>query len=216
MKLTYPSSTTAKVLLNTSKSATGNHSGSIAISGSALTGSVTGGEFCGNAKTYRIFFRMEFDRAPSSVGTWNGSTVTNGGTSTSEVNTGGWLNFDTSGNAIVQAKVGISFVSLANAQANLNAEQPGFDFTVVRTAADTAWNTMLNRVQATGGSATDQQKYYTALYHVLISPNISSDVNGQYLGFDNVVSARYVRLNVTVPTQTTDNAARIYEFEVYA
>jgi hypothetical protein len=29
-------------------------------------------------------------------------------------------------------------------------------------------------------------------------------------------SARYVRLNVTAPTQTTDNAARIYEFEVYA
>jgi hypothetical protein len=29
-------------------------------------------------------------------------------------------------------------------------------------------------------------------------------------------SARYVRLNITVPTQTTNNAARIYEVEVYA
>jgi len=29
-------------------------------------------------------------------------------------------------------------------------------------------------------------------------------------------TARYVRLNITVPTQTTDNAARIYEVEVYA
>jgi predicted alpha-1,2-mannosidase len=187
MKLTYPSSTTAKVLINTSKSATGNRTGSITISGSTVTGSVTGGGFCGNSKTYQIFFRMDFDRAPSSVGTWNGSTVSTGATSTSGVNTGGWLNFDTSSNAVVQAKVGISFVSLANAQANLAAEQPGFDFAGVRAAADTAWNTMLNRVQATGGAATDLQKFYTALYHVLINPNISSDVNGQYRGFDNAI-----------------------------
>jgi hypothetical protein len=30
------------------------------------------------------------------------------------------------------------------------------------------------------------------------------------------VSARYVRLNITAPTSTTDNAARVYEVEVYA
>ena len=46
---------------------------------------------------------------------------------------------------------------------------------------------MLNRVQATGGSATDLQKFYTALYRVLINPNIASDVNGQYRGFDNAI-----------------------------
>ena len=46
---------------------------------------------------------------------------------------------------------------------------------------------MLNRVQATGGSTSDLQKFYTALYHVLINPNIASDVNGQYRGFDNAI-----------------------------
>jgi predicted alpha-1,2-mannosidase len=187
LRLTYPASTTAKVLVNTSRSATGNRTGSITISGSTVTGSVTGSGFCGNSKTYQINFAMEFDRAPSSVGTWNGATVSNGSTSTSGVNTGGWLNFDTSSNAVVQAKVGISFVSLANAQANLNAEQTGFNFAGVRTAADTEWNAILNRVQATGGAATDLQKFYTALYHVLINPNIASDTNGQYRGFDNTV-----------------------------
>ena len=57
MRLTYPSSTTAKVLINTSRSATGNRSGSIAISGATVTGTVTGGGFCGSSKTYQIFFR---------------------------------------------------------------------------------------------------------------------------------------------------------------
>jgi predicted alpha-1,2-mannosidase len=187
MRLTYPATTTAKVLINTSRSATGNRSGSLSISGSAVTGTFTGGGFCGSSKTYQIFFRMEFDRAPSSVGTWLGGTISNGSTSTSGVNSGGWLNFDTTGNPVVQVKVGISFVSQAGAQANLSTEQAGFNFAGVRAAADTEWNTILNRIQVTGGSAADTQKFYTALYHVLINPNIASDVNGQYRGFDNAV-----------------------------
>src|SRR4029453_7002275 len=65
MRLTYPSSTTAKVPINTSRSATGNRSGSLSISGSTVTGTVTGGGFCGSSKTYQIFFRLGFDRAPS-------------------------------------------------------------------------------------------------------------------------------------------------------
>ena len=187
MRLTYPASTTAKVLINTSRSATGSRSGSLSISGSTVTGTFTGGGFCGSSKTYQIFFRMEFDRAPSSVGTWLGGTISNGSTSTSGTNSGGWLNFDTTGNAVVQVRVGISFVSQSGAAANLSAEQTGFNFSAVRTAADTEWNTILNRVQATGGSASDTQKFYTALYHVFLNPNIANDVNGQYRGFDNVI-----------------------------
>src|SRR2546427_3163295 len=40
-RLTYPGSTTARVLVNTSRSATGNRSGSVSISGSQITGTVT-------------------------------------------------------------------------------------------------------------------------------------------------------------------------------
>jgi predicted alpha-1,2-mannosidase len=185
MRLTYPSTTTARVLVNTSRSATGNRSGSISISGGTITGTFTGGGFCGSSKTYQIFFRMEFDRAPTGFGTWLGGTISAGSASTSGVNSGGYVTFDTSANAVVQAKIGVSFVSQANAQANLNAEQAGFDLNGVRTAASTAWNTILNRVQVSGGSANDLQKFYTALYHVLLNPNIASDVNGQYRGFDN-------------------------------
>ncbi|MEU8080690.1 GH92 family glycosyl hydrolase [Catellatospora citrea] len=187
MRLAYPATTSARVLVNTSRSATGNRTGAISISGANVTGQVTAGGFCGSSKTYQIYFAMVFDRSPTGVGTWNGATISAGSTSTSGVNTGGYLTFDTSANSVVQVKTAISFVSIANAQANLSAENPGWDFTGVRNAADTAWNTILNRVQATGGSATDLQKFYTALYHVLQNPNIASDVNGQYRGFDNTV-----------------------------
>lgn len=187
MRLTYPNTTTARVLVNSSRSATGNRSGSIAINGSQLTGTFTGGGFCGSAKTYQLFYAIQFDRAPTGFGTWLGGTVNAGSASTSGVNSGGYVTFDTSANSVVQLKIGVSFVSVAGAQANLAAENPGFDFAGVRTAADTAWNDVLNRAQATGGSAADLQKFYTALYHVFQNPNIASDVNGQYRSFDQTV-----------------------------
>ncbi|WFF04595.1 GH92 family glycosyl hydrolase [Micromonospora sp. WMMD1076] len=187
LRMTYPGTSSARVLVNTSRSATGNRSGTITINGSTVTGSVTGGGFCGNSKTYQIFYRIEFDRAPTGVGTWLGGTVSAGSTSASGTNSGGYLTFDTSSNAVVQMKVGISFVSAAGAAANLAAEQSGFAFDQVRSDADAEWNTLLNRVQVSGGAAADLQKFYTALYRVFINPNLSNDVDGRYRGFDNAI-----------------------------
>nr|WP_240948088.1 GH92 family glycosyl hydrolase [Planosporangium mesophilum] len=186
-RLTYPGTTSAQVLVNTSRSATGSRSGSVSVSGSTVTGQVTAGGFCGSSKTYPIYFAMQFDRAPTTNGTWSGGTVSAGSSSTSGTNTGAYLTFDTSANAVVQFTIALSYVSIANAQQNLAAENSGFDFTGVRTKADTAWNTMLNRIQVSGGATADLQKFYTALYHAFSSPNVSSDVNGQYRGFDNAV-----------------------------
>jgi predicted alpha-1,2-mannosidase len=186
-KLTYPATNSARLLINSSRSATGSRSGSVSVSGSQVTGQVAAGGFCGSSKTYQVYFALQFDRAPTGFGTWNGATVTAGSASTSGTNTGAYVTFDTSSNAAVQVKTGISYVSVANALQNLSSENAGWDFTATRGATSAAWNTMLNRVQVTGGSATDLQKFYTALYHVMQSPTIASDVNGQYMGFDNAV-----------------------------
>ncbi|GHB34015.1 alpha-1,2-mannosidase [Streptomyces xanthochromogenes] len=186
-KLTYPASTASRLLINTGRSATGNRAGSVHINGNELTGSVTAGGFCGSSKTYQIYFDVRFDRTPTGFGTWSGGSVSDGSATASGTNTGAYVTFDTSTNATVQFKVGLSYVSIAGAQANVAAENAGWDFGAIRTAADTAWNQMLNRLQVTGGSATERQKFYTALYHVLQSPNISSDVNGDYRGFDSAV-----------------------------
>ncbi|HEU4731237.1 MAG TPA: GH92 family glycosyl hydrolase [Kofleriaceae bacterium] len=188
-RITYPATASAQLLINTSRSATGSRSGSVAISGSSITGQVTAGGFCGSSKTFPIFFAIAFDRAPTAHGTWSGGTITSGGSSTSGTSTGAFVTFDTRTSPVVQVAVALSYVSVANASQNLAAENPSFDFAARRAAADAAWNAMLNRVQVTGGATGDLQKFYTALYHALSSPNVASDVNGQYRGFDNVVHA---------------------------
>ncbi|MFD5521134.1 lectin [Streptomyces sp. NPDC127066] len=96
----------------------------------------------------------------------------------------GYVTFNTTGNPVVQAKVGISYVSVANATANRAAENAGWDFNATRTAAQDAWNSALGKIRIAGGTAAQQQTFYTALYHSLLHPNVISDTNGQYYGFD--------------------------------
>ena len=94
-KLTYPASTTSRLLINTGRSATGNRAGTVRVNGSELTGSVTAGGFCGSSKTYQIYFDIRFDRAPTGFGTWSGGTVTDGSANASGTNTGAYVTFDT-------------------------------------------------------------------------------------------------------------------------
>ncbi|MGR3875279.1 lectin [Streptomyces graminifolii] len=96
----------------------------------------------------------------------------------------GYVTFNTTSNPVVQAKVGVSYVSVANATANRAAENTGWDFNATRTAAQDSWNSALGKIQIAGGTAAQQQTFYTALYHSLLHPNVISDTNGQYYGFD--------------------------------
>lgn len=100
---------------------------------------------------------------------------------------GMYLTFDTSANPTVNAKVGISYTSDANAASNLASEIRTWNLDTVEQANHKAWNTVLNKLQIGGGTADQQTQFYTALYHALLHPNVFSDANGQYMGMDNQV-----------------------------
>ncbi|MDR2918900.1 MAG: GH92 family glycosyl hydrolase [Tannerella sp.] len=93
---------------------------------------------------------------------------------------GAWFTFNTTQNEQVEVQVGVSFVSIDNARANLNAEQPGFDFDAVHTKAREMWNSDLSKIEVEGGTEEQKTVFYTALYHTLVHPNILQDVNGEY------------------------------------
>jgi predicted alpha-1,2-mannosidase len=93
---------------------------------------------------------------------------------------GVWFSYDTEANEQIEVKMGVSFVSIENARLNMNTEQPGFDFDKVRSEASAMWNADLSKVIVEGGSYNDKVIFYTAMYHLLIHPNIIQDVNGEY------------------------------------
>ncbi|MGZ3699901.1 MAG: glycoside hydrolase domain-containing protein, partial [Bdellovibrionota bacterium] len=89
--------------------------------------------------------------------------------------------------AALLVKVGVSFVSAENAKANLDSENPNWDFEEVRAQARAEWEETLSKIEVTGGSDAERRIFYTALYQVFLHPNLSSDVCGEYLGFDDRV-----------------------------
>ncbi len=93
---------------------------------------------------------------------------------------GAYFDFDTEEGEQVEVQMGVSFVSIANARENLNAEQPTCDFDAVRAKAESSWANDLRRIEVKGGTEAQKTVFYTALYHSLIHPNILQDVNGQY------------------------------------
>ena len=44
-----------------------------------------------------------------------------------------------------------------------------------------------SQVQVSGGTPAQRTIFYTGLYHMLLSPNLFSDDNGDYIGFDDKV-----------------------------
>ncbi len=188
-RFTYPPSHAATMLINAGGSATGNTTASgVQIIGSDMVvGSATSGHFCGMANTYTVYFAAQFDQSFTQFGTWNGSTITANGRSSDGSQSGAYLTFDTTRQSTIQVKVGISFVSVSNAQENVQQENPLWDFPAVKARASAAWNAILQKIQVTGGTTDEKTIFYTALYHTMFHPNIFSDVNGQYIGFDHRV-----------------------------
>ncbi|MGH9615093.1 MAG: GH92 family glycosyl hydrolase [Acidobacteriaceae bacterium] len=186
-KFTYPPSAAKRTLLiDLSKNLTRVYDAEITIAGRKITGAVSSGGFCGTKSHYRVYFVLEVDRTPAASGTFNEMQVTPGGASGRGPRTGGYLSFDP-GTTTVHMKAAISFVSVANAEMNMDREIPGWDLEKVRQDARSAWSAVLGHALVTGGSDAQRRVFYTALYHAMLHPSIFSDVNGEYLGFDNKV-----------------------------
>ena len=94
------------------------------------------------------------------------------------------LSFAAGTEKVVLAQVAISSVDTAGARKNFDAEFTGWDFDAVRRAAARRWAEELSLVSVEGGSEKDRRIFYSALYHVSISPTMNMDVDGQYRGSD--------------------------------
>lgn len=189
-QFTYPRSHDALMLINAGGSATGDDqagTGVQIIGPNQIVGSASSGRFCHGANTYTVYFAALFDRPFSTFGTWDGSAVMPHALTSSGKHAGAYVGFNTLEKQTVQVKVGISFVSTANALLNLEQEDPDWDFNAVRAQANSAWNARLSQIEVSGGTQQEKTVFYTALYHTLFHPNVFSDVNGQYIGFDRRV-----------------------------
>lgn len=95
-------------------------------------------------------------------------------------NIGTFFSFDTKQDEQIEVKVGVSYVSIENARQNLEVEQANSNFDKIATQTYNDWNSELSRIKVEGGTKDNRQVFYTALYHILLHPNVLQDVNGEY------------------------------------
>ncbi len=144
------------------------------------------GSFCGSqSNTGKVYFVAAFDAKPTVSGTWKDTEMQKGSTEVNGTNSGAYLTFDVSQQKVVHYKFAISYVSIANARQNLEAENPDWHFEQVKNKAIAVWNNYLGKIRVSGASSDLTTQFYTHLYHALAHPSLFSDVNGDYTGADH-------------------------------
>ncbi len=147
----------------------------------AMAGTCRAGGFCGDPIRKDVFFSAQLSVPASSYGVWgSGVRPMVREMSAASGSVGGYFTLREIPPEGILLRVGVSYVSVANAATNLTAESAAGDFEAVRGAAVQRWREELSRVEIQGGSRRDSVVFYTALYHMLIHPSVISDVNGEY------------------------------------
>jgi predicted alpha-1,2-mannosidase len=137
------------------------------------------------AKDQHIYFSLEFSKPFKTslllADAKEGESMTGG------KDRGGVFTFETAAGDSILVKIGISTVSIEGARKNLRTEIPGWNFQEVRNEATAAWDRELGKIEVSGPDKDKQKVFYTALYHTMIQPNLSMDVDSSYRGRDNKI-----------------------------
>ncbi|MEV5603512.1 GH92 family glycosyl hydrolase [Streptomyces sp. NPDC052299] len=184
-RYTFPATDKANVLLNAGQSLHRTLSSDVEIlDNRTVRTAITGSGFCQDTKPYTVYTITRFDRPFTTSGTWNGDTVSGAKKSTAtDARNGAWLRFDTTEDRTVEATTALSYVDAKGAALNLRAEG-GHDFDGVLRAAERTWEDRLEGVKAQGGSDELRRTFYSSLYRSFLAPNVGSDVDGRYTGWD--------------------------------
>ncbi|MET8450631.1 GH92 family glycosyl hydrolase [Streptomyces sp. NPDC005209] len=180
-RYTFPATEKANVLLNAGQSLHKKVSSQVEIlDDRTVRTTITGRGFCRNTLPYTVHTITRFDRPFTAYGTWNGATLTSGSRTGGD---GAYVRFDTTRDRTVTATTALSYVDRPGAAVNLRAEG-GRSFDAVREAARRAWEQRLRTVRVAGGDETRRRTFYSSLYRSFLAPNVGSDADGRYRGWD--------------------------------
>ena len=199
-RYTFPAGA-SNILLNLGLGLTNEQGASVrVVSASEIEGIRSVGSFCyyKPEEAYPVYFVARFSKPAEEFGVWKKPTTYKGEEAqwmgyngkerlmpgyTKEVvgdSIGAYMRYDFEKSTQVEMKIGVSYVSIANARENLEKETSNRSFEHILEDAKKEWNRYLSRIEVEGGNEADKVKFYTALYHTLIHPNTLNDYNGEY------------------------------------
>ena len=180
MRFIYPTNVAPRLFIDLERGLSRNKGAVVRIVNDTLIeGYKVDGGF-GRAPEHRVYFSMTFNRRPtSSCLDSKGQLLPTHTRRAVDTSLGVCLDFEATDEPLL-VKTGISYVSVQNARLNRQTENAGWNFDQIRNKALDDWNQRLGCIRVSRENADNLVKFYTALYHMLIHPNIISDVNGEY------------------------------------
>jgi len=173
----------------------------------------------GPLKNFKNFFVIYVDKPITTAQVYSDSTLADG-TELTAKHASAVIGFKTAKGEKVHLRVASSFISIEQAELNLQREVGKDSFDVTKTKAKAVWNKTLSRLAVEGGTVDETRTFYSCLYRMLFFPNKMYEIdaqgkvihysaqNGQVLpgykfagtGFWDTFRALYPFLNLVYPS----------------
>lgn len=134
-----------------------------------------------------LYFYAEVDTPSQSHGAWSGTNIQPGAMSLQGTDIGAYLGFATSAGQTIDVRVGLSYISIEQAELNLAEDLPHWGLEQARAENVQQWEDVLSAIVVQGGTETEQGIFYSALYRSMGMPTDFTEVGDLYLGFDKEV-----------------------------
>lgn len=131
----------------------------------------------GKLVNFKNYFVLKFDKAFDNVHTWEGKNLAEGVTEMEGNHAGAIVGFKTSKQKTINVRVASSFISLEQAELNLERELAQDDFDTTKKKARDLWNDKLGRIKVSGGTIDQVRTFYSCLYRTLFFPNKLYEIN---------------------------------------
>lgn len=144
--------------------------------GNEISGMIQARNVCDHGH-YTFSYSIQFDQNFETYKTWEGDAVDDKKEHRSGTNIGVWAKFDTQEKETIQAKVGISPISVEQAKYEREHEIADWEFDKQHRKTQEAWSRLLNKVEIIDGNEEYKTIFYTGLYRTFLLPtNVTSSV----------------------------------------
>lgn len=125
----------------------------------------------GKLVNFKNYFVIYITKPFTMAYTWRDNTLVKDSLELKANHAGAIVGFKTAKGERVQLRVASSFISLEQAELNLQRELAKDDFETVKKKGKAVWNKTLSRIQVEGGSDDQLRTFYSCLYRTLFFPN---------------------------------------------
>ncbi len=128
--------------------------------------------------SYTLYFHLEISKSSENMTFFSNEEYLTPKTVCEGEDIGLIVRFDTQKNEQITINCGISYTDIEGARKNFKAEYSDFDSAYKN--AQKMWSDAFDCIEVDGENQTDLTLFYTCLYHTLLDPRITSDVDGRH------------------------------------